>query len=57
VANNRIDIASRNPHMPELNVMAVGMPNVGKSTLLNALRNMGIRGREFLFSVVHYIRR
>jgi ribosome biogenesis GTPase A len=30
----------------ELNVLVIGMPNVGKSTLLNALRNVGIKGRE-----------
>ena len=34
----------------ELNVLVIGMPNVGKSTLLNALRNMGIKGRE---SIIH----
>jgi len=39
-----ISVAKRYPHMPELNVLVVGMPNVGKSTLLNALRNVGIRG-------------
>ncbi|KAF9652613.1 P-loop containing nucleoside triphosphate hydrolase protein [Thelephora ganbajun] len=39
-----INVAKRYPHMPELNVLVVGMPNVGKSTLLNALRNAGIRG-------------
>jgi ribosome biogenesis GTPase A len=33
--------------MPELNVLVVGMPNVGKSTLLNALRDVGIPGRGF----------
>jgi ribosome biogenesis GTPase A len=40
------DIAKEHPHALELNVLVVGMPNVGKSTLLNALRNMGIRGRK-----------
>lgn len=27
-------------------MLVVGMPNIGKSTLLNALRTMGIVGRE-----------
>jgi ribosome biogenesis GTPase A len=36
----------------EMNVLVVGMPNVGKSTLLNALRNIGVSGRE-LFSNLH----
>lgn len=44
------DIAKRYPHIPELNVLVVGMPNVGKSTLLNALRNVGIRGRKSFIS-------
>jgi mitochondrial GTPase 1 len=39
------DIAKQHPHAIELNVLVIGMPNVGKSTLLNALRNMGIKGR------------
>lgn len=35
----------------ELNVLVIGMPNVGKSTLLNALRNIGIKGRQCLLSL------
>lgn len=41
------DVAKEHPYRSELNVLVVGMPNVGKSTLLNALRNIGIAGREF----------
>ncbi|KAF8069003.1 P-loop containing nucleoside triphosphate hydrolase protein [Lyophyllum atratum] len=40
-----VNIAKKHPHAMELNVLVIGMPNVGKSTLLNALRNMGIKGR------------
>ncbi|KAG5652085.1 hypothetical protein H0H81_006348 [Sphagnurus paluster] len=40
-----VNVAKKHPHAMELNVLVIGMPNVGKSTLLNALRNMGIRGR------------
>ncbi|PCH35203.1 nucleoside triphosphate hydrolase protein [Wolfiporia cocos MD-104 SS10] len=39
-----LDIAKTNTHMPETNVLVVGMPNVGKSTLLNALRKTGVAG-------------
>ncbi|KAJ7686692.1 P-loop containing nucleoside triphosphate hydrolase protein [Mycena rosella] len=40
-----VNIAKKYPYAMELNVLVIGMPNVGKSTLLNALRNMGIKGR------------
>ncbi|EGN92858.1 hypothetical protein SERLA73DRAFT_190431 [Serpula lacrymans var. lacrymans S7.3] len=40
-----INTAKCSPHATEMNVLVVGMPNVGKSTLLNALRNIGISGR------------
>jgi len=39
-----VKLAREHPHIPELNVLVVGMPNVGKSTLLNALRDVGIPG-------------
>ncbi|KAH6917784.1 P-loop containing nucleoside triphosphate hydrolase protein [Coprinopsis sp. MPI-PUGE-AT-0042] len=39
-----VNIAKQFPHALELNVLVIGMPNVGKSTLLNTLRHMGIKG-------------
>lgn len=59
VRNQSKEIARRNTHAPELNVLVVGMPNVGKSTLLNALRNIGIPGRTsslfFLFVITFHL--
>jgi hypothetical protein len=59
------DVARQHPHIPELNVLVVGMPNVGKSTLLNVLRDVGIPGRMFrlifffirqVFTAIAYMR-
>lgn len=51
IDGDAIDIAKKYPYAMELNVLVIGMPNVGKSTLLNALRNMGIKGRPSPASV------
>ena len=50
--NRSLDIAKEYPHAMELNVLVIGMPNVGKSTLLNALRNKGIKGRELISTLI-----
>jgi GTPase SAR1 family protein len=58
------DVARQHPHIPELNVLVVGMPNVGKSTLLNVLRDFGIPGRmlrlifftRHVFTAIAYLR-
>lgn len=39
-----VDIAKKYPAATELNVLVLGMPNVGKSTLLSALRKVGVEG-------------
>ena len=49
------DTAKQYPHAMELNVLVIGMPNVGKSTLLNALRNMGIKGRTCLATISNFL--
>ena len=50
-----LGIAKQYPHAMEHNVLVVGMPNVGKSTLLNTLRNTGIKGRKFsAFQLVQF---
>ncbi|KIY72704.1 hypothetical protein CYLTODRAFT_434646 [Cylindrobasidium torrendii FP15055 ss-10] len=38
------DIGKGYPRLEAINVLIVGMPNIGKSTLLNGLRNQGIKG-------------
>lgn len=43
----RSALAKRNPYALEMNVLVIGMPNVGKSTLLNALRHIGMPGSKY----------
>jgi hypothetical protein len=43
------DIAKEYPHSLGLNVLVIGMPNVGKSTLLNRLRGLGLQRSERIF--------
>ena len=50
--HHSLDIAMEYPHAMELNVLVIGMPNVGKSTLLNALQNKGIKGCELISTLI-----
>jgi len=47
------DIAKEYPYSLGLNVLVLGMPNVGKSTLLNRLRNLGLARSERTDQVLH----
>lgn len=43
------DLAMKNPHLyPFMCLIVVGLPNVGKSTVINKLREKGVRGKKTL---------